>query len=63
MAEKAEERLAGEVSVGKVSTTEDGEEERSDSAREVRFVGLRARRAIARLPWDGEERMRAIPAP
>jgi len=31
--------------------------------REYRASGRRARRATARLPWEGWERMRAMPAP
>lgn len=50
MEEKAAERLAGWVSVGKVSMTASGAEERREVANEVRFVGLRARRAMARFP-------------
>lgn len=62
MSEKALESFSGEVSVGIVSI---GllVDERSPEARELRFSGLRARRATARFPWEGEERMRAIPAP
>ncbi len=56
-------RLSGEVSVGKVSTTLPGEVcwrlERTLS----RLSWRRARRATARLPCLGCERMRAIPVP
>lgn len=37
--------------------------ERSLSVRAERLSALRARRATARLPCDGEARMRAMPAP
>jgi len=63
MAEKALERDVGEVSVGKVSMVELGAEELREWAREERFSGFRARRATARLPWEGWASMRAIPAP
>ena len=63
MAEKALDRDAGEVSVGKVSTVEFGAEERREWAREERLSGFRAKRATARLPWEGWASMRAMPAP
>ena len=53
--ENAEVRLAGDVSVGKVSMGL-GVVVRMISAREVRLVGFRARRARARLPCLGEAR-------
>lgn len=51
------------MSVRKVSMIEFGAEERREVAREARLSGFRARRATARLPWDGCARMRAMPAP
>ena len=52
MARKVCEREAGDVSVGKVSNMPLGTSERRDAAREERLLGLRARRAMARFPWE-----------
>ena len=62
MEEKALERFSGVVSEGKVSMGL-GVEERMLVATAFRFSGLRARRARAKLPWAGEARIRAMPAP
>lgn len=62
MAEKAWESAESDVSVGNVSMGLLVEERRRE-ARVFRLSGLRARRATARFPWEGEERMRAMPAP
>jgi hypothetical protein len=60
---KADLSLVGEVSVGKVSMTLPGEV----CCRFARTLesdsGRRARRATARLPCEGWERMRAMPVP
>lgn len=50
------------MSEGKVSMGL-GVEGRRVEATEARLEGLRARRAMARLPWVGEARTRAMPAP
>lgn len=52
IARNAFERDAGDVSVGKVSNMPLGTSERRDAAREERLMGLRARRAMARFPWE-----------
>jgi hypothetical protein len=52
-----------DVSLGKASSTAEGFEARILLITEEREEGLRARRAMARLPCWGEERMRAIPVP
>ena len=62
MSEKALESFSGVVSVGKVSMGL-GVEERMPVATVFRLSGLRARRATAKLPWVGEARIRAMPAP
>lgn len=56
-------RFEGSVLVGNVSMVEPGAEVWRDVAREERLEGLRARSATARFPWEGEARMRAMPAP
>ena len=63
MAAKVLEREAGEVSVGKVSMTESGEADLSVCEICCRGSARRARRAMARLPCEGCERMRAMPVP
>ena len=62
MSEKALDSFSGVVSEGKVSM---GlvVEERMPVATVFRLSGLRARRATAKLPWAGEARIRAMPAP
>jgi hypothetical protein len=60
---KAFSREVFEVSLGKASRTADGLAERMVLMEEAMLSGRRARRATARLPWDGEERMRAMPVP
>jgi hypothetical protein len=55
--------LFGEVSVGNVSITLPGEVFSRLERTLVRFSWRRARRATARLPWEGWERIRAIPVP
>ena len=62
MSEKALESFSGVVSEGKVSMGL-GVVERMLVATVFRFSGLRARRATAKLPWAGEARIRAMPAP
>lgn len=54
---------AGEVSVGKGCRIPPSEDLRSEVHRLSRLSRLRASRATARLPWRGEARMRAMPAP
>lgn len=56
-------RLLGEVSVGNVSIMLPGEVLDRLERTEERFSGRLARRATARLPWEGWERMRAMPVP
>ena len=51
------------MSVGKASMVEPGAELRREVVSCWRGPGRRARRATARLPWEGEARMRAMPAP
>jgi hypothetical protein len=53
MAWKAAFRLFGEVSVGNVSITLPGEVVWRLERTLVRFSRRRARRATARLPWEG----------
>ena len=55
--------FVGEVSVGKHSITLLGEVVDRFCFMLERDSGRRARRAIARFPWVGEERIRAIPVP
>lgn len=62
MSEKAFESFSGVVSEEKVSMGL-GVVERMLVATVFRFSGLRARRATAKLPWAGEARIRAMPAP
>lgn len=62
MSEKAFESFSGVVSEGKVSTGL-GVVERMPVATVFRLSGFRARRATAKLPWAGEARIRAMPAP
>ena len=62
MSEKAFESLLGVVSEGK-PTTGFEVEDWTPSATLFRLSGFRARRATARLPWEGEARTRAMPAP
>ena len=63
MAENAAERDSGEVPEEKTSTTEPGAvRTRLDDAVE-RVSGDRLRRAMARFPWEGWARIRAIPVP
>lgn len=54
---------SGEVSVGKVSIMVFGVADCSFVLMEFSDSGRRARRATARLPWEGWERIRAIPVP
>jgi hypothetical protein len=63
MALNADCRFVGCVSVGKVSMTALGELVVRFARTEERASGRRARRATARLPWEGWERMRAMPVP
>ena len=49
---KVLEREVGEVSVGKVSNVPLGTSVRREVARDERLDGLRARRAMARFPWE-----------
>ena len=58
-----EERESGEVDVGNVSRIEEGEEVRIVDFVWERVSAERERRATARFPWAGEERMRAMPVP
>ncbi len=62
MSEKAFDNFSGVVSEGKVSTGF-GVDDRMPLATVVRLSGFRARRATAKLPWAGEARIRAMPAP
>ena len=62
MSEKAFESFSGVVSEGKPMTGLEVEDW-MPFATALRLSGFRARRATARLPWDGEARTRAIPAP
>lgn len=62
MSEKAFDNFSGVVSEGKVSMGL-GVEERMPWATVFRLSELRARRATAKLPWVGEARIRAMPAP
>ena len=62
MSEKAFDNFSGVVSEGKVSTGL-GVDDRMPLATAFRLSGLRARRATAKLPWAGEARIRAMPAP
>jgi hypothetical protein len=55
--------LVAEVSVVKVSVMLPGEVWARFCLMLVRESGLRARRATARFPWEGYERMRAMPVP
>jgi hypothetical protein len=63
MSAKAFSRDALDVSLGKDSKTALGLADRMVLIEEAMLSGRRARRATARLPWDGEERMRAMPVP
>jgi hypothetical protein len=63
MSRKAFSMDAFDVSDGKASRTASGEDWRIVEITDCRDSGRRARRATARLPWDGEERMRAMPVP
>ena len=56
-------REEGDVSVGKVSRTESGLLAFRVLEIVCRDSGRRARRAMARLPCEGWERMRAMPVP
>ena len=60
--EKAFDNFSGVVSEGKVSTGL-GVDDWMPLATVIRLSGLRARRATAKLPWAGEARIRAMPAP
>ena len=62
MSEKAFDSFSGVVSEGKVSMGL-GVDDRMPWATVFRLSGLRARRATAKLPWVGEARIRAMPAP
>jgi hypothetical protein len=63
MSAKAFSNEALDVSLGKASRTADGLAWRTLEIEAWMESGRRARRATARLPWEGEERMRAIPEP
>lgn len=63
MAAKVADREVGEVSVGKVSMMESGDAVLIFCETCSRDSGRRARRAMARLPCEGCERMRAMPVP
>jgi hypothetical protein len=63
MSAKAFSRDALEVSLGKASSTAEGLDSRILEMEEAIESGRRARSATARLPWEGEESMRAIPEP
>lgn len=63
MSWKAFSREDLDVSVGKASRTALGLLVRMVEMEEAMESGRRARRATARLPWEGEERMRAMPVP
>ena len=56
-------RFLGTVSVGKASKMPTEVWERSEFASSWSGSGRRARRATAKLPWEGWPRMRAMPAP
>lgn len=60
---KALERESGDVSVGNVSMVAFWVWDRRVEASDERRSGFRAKRATARLPWEGCARMRAMPAP
>lgn len=60
---KAFSRDEGEVSVGNVSITADGEVEKRFLRVAERVSSERARRATARFEYFGEERIRAMPVP
>lgn len=62
MSKKAFDNFSGVVSEEKVSTGL-GVDDRTPLATVFRLSGLRARRATAKLPWAGEARIRAMPAP
>lgn len=63
MSAKAFCKEALDVSDGKASRTAEGSVERMFEMDDAMESGRRARRATARLPWEGEERIRAIPVP
>jgi hypothetical protein len=63
MSANAFSKLALDVSLGKASRTADGLACRILEMEAWMESGRRASRATARLPWEGEERMRAIPEP
>ena len=63
MALKAWESEVGDVSVSKVSIVLSGELDLRFEDVEARVSGFRARRAMARLPWEGCVRIRAMPVP
>jgi hypothetical protein len=63
MSAKAFSSEALEVSVGKASRTALGLVSRILEMEARIESGRRARRATARLPWEGWERMRAMPVP
>jgi hypothetical protein len=63
MSAKAFVSESGEVPVGNASSTALGLDWRRELTSSFSGSGRRARRATARLPWDGWERMRAMPAP
>jgi hypothetical protein len=52
-----------DVSLGKASRTAEGLVERILEIEDAMESGRRARSATARLPCEGEDRMRAIPEP
>ena len=62
ISENAFDNFSGVVSEGKVSTGL-GVDDRMPLATVFKLSGLRARRARAKLPWAGEARIRAMPAP
>ena len=63
IASKALDNEAGEVSDWKVSTLELLLDLRMVDLVVSREADVRARRATAKLPWEGEERIRAMPVP
>ena len=63
IAEKVLVSESGVVSVGNVSMVEPGEVDFRLEWVEERVLGLRANRATAKLPWEGWERIRAMPEP
>lgn len=63
MAANAAAREDGVVELGKVSMIESGEVSWRLDLMDCKDSGRRASRATAMLPWDGWERMRAIPVP